>query len=293
MNPRPEVDPELFPTGFLRLLALVPAATSRLHAGAAEGRRAALGEGGRTLFRGHRAYRPGDDLRRLDWRVAARLDQLMVRQFDVERDVVTEVWLDGSLSLGPFGGRTAAWRAAALAVAGGLCAGGRARLGVVREGRLEERVEVDAPGALRAVLVALSCEVPGARAGWVEALARLRARVKRGVRLMLVSDLLSRADPGVLSGLGGRGIRGALLHLRVPEVYAPKPGAPFLARDVESGAERVVALDGPAAARAAARAQAHADLWARHAAQVGLAYVPFAPGGDDEALLRRLALEVP
>ena len=57
------------------------------------------------------------------------------------------------------------------------------------------------------------------------------------------------------------------------------------------GEERLVALDAGAAARAAARAQAHADLWARHAAAVGLAYLPFAPGQDEETLLRRLALE--
>jgi uncharacterized protein (DUF58 family) len=287
----PAVDPDLFPPGFLRLLAMAPAAVRRLHAGAPDGRRAALGEGGRFLFRGHRAYRPGDDLRRLDWKVEARLGVQMIREYDVERDLLTEVWLDGSASMGLCGGRTAAWRAAALAAALGVGEGGRARLGVLRDGAAEVRAEVGAPGEMRAVLAALSRETTGGRAEWAKALPRLRARLTRGVRLVLVSDLLSRADPGVLSTFGGRGVRGALLHLRVPEVNAPAPSAPFLARDVESGTERLVALDAEAAARVAARAQAHADLWARHAASVGLRYLPFAPGGDDEALLRRLALE--
>jgi uncharacterized protein (DUF58 family) len=291
MDAAPAVDPDLFPPGFLRLLSMAPAAVRRLHAGAPEGRRAALGEGGRFLFRGHRAYRAGDDLRRLDWKVEARLGVRMVREYGVERDVLTEVWLDGSASLGLFGGRTAAWRAAALAVALGLGEGGRARLGVLRDGAVDVRVEVGAPGEIRAVLAALTREGTGGRAEWARALPRLRARLARGVRLVLVSDLLSRADPGILSLFGGRGVRGALLHLRVPEVNAPPPTAPFLAHDVESGAERLVALDAEAAARVAARAQAHADLWARHAASVGLRYLPFAPGGDDEALLRRLALE--
>lgn|GEM_PF-1771283 len=288
---RAEVDGDLFPSGFLRLLSIVPAALRRLYAGVPDGRRAALGEGGRFLFRGHRAYRPGDDLRRMDWRVEARLGRQMVRQFDVERDLVTEVWLDGSASLGPLGGRTAAWRAAALAVAVGVGEGGRARLGVVREGRLEPRSEAASVGELRETLVALSREHPAGRAGWAEALPRLRARLPRGARLVLVSDLLSRADPGVLSTFGGRGLKGALLHLRVPEVNAPARGTPLLMRDAETGVERVVALSSGAAARAAARAQAHADLWARHAASVGLRYLPFAPGQEEEALLRRLALE--
>lgn len=286
------IDPDLFPPGFLRLLTVLPAALRRLQAGRAQGRRAALGEGGRFLFRGHRAYRPGDDLRRLDPRVEARLGVRMVREFDVESGRLTEVWLDGSASLGPYGGRAAAWRAAALALAVGVAHGGRGRLGILSEGRPALRLTIDAPGGMREALETLSAEVPAGRALLAEALPRLRARLERGARLVLVSDLLSRADPGVLSGLAGRGLKGALLHLRVPEVNAPAPAPPFLARDAETGAERWVALDGPAAARLAARAQAHADLWARHATTVGLVYVPFAPGGSEESLLRRLALEM-
>ncbi|MDA1196270.1 MAG: DUF58 domain-containing protein, partial [Planctomycetota bacterium] len=129
MNRTPTIDPVLFPGSFLRLLAVVPGAMRRLHAGVADGRRAVRGEGGRFLFRGHRAYRPGDDLRRVDWRVEARLGRLAVRQFDAERDVRTEVWLDGSASLGPCAGRGAAARAAALCCATGLGEGGRGRLG--------------------------------------------------------------------------------------------------------------------------------------------------------------------
>lgn len=288
----PRVDPELFPASFLRLLALAPAAVRRLHAGVPDGRRAALGEGGRFLFRGHRAYRPGDDLRRIDWRVEARLGVRMVREFDVEQDLLTEVWLDGSASLRVGGAWPAAARAAALALAVGLAGGGRARLGVLRAGAVRLCAEAAGPEELTGVLAALSAEAPSERLGLAEALPRLRARLPRAARLVLVSDLLSRADPGVLAGFGGRGLRGALLHLRAPEVHAPPAGAPFLARDVESGEERWVALDGPAAARVAARAQAHADLWARHAVAVGLAYLPFAPRTEPEALLRRLALDV-
>jgi len=35
-----------------------------------------------TVMRGERAYQPGDPWKRIDWRVAARTDELMVRQFD-------------------------------------------------------------------------------------------------------------------------------------------------------------------------------------------------------------------
>lgn len=290
-EPLPAHGPELFPEAFLRLLGALPRAVRRGRAGLPGGAVAAAAEGGRFLFRGHRAYRPGDDLRRLDWRVAARLGRLCVREFDVEREPRAEVWLDASASMGPCGGRAAAWRAAALAVAVELAAGARVRLGVVRAGVLEPLLEVEGGGAMREVLAALARTPAAGRAGWAQALPRLARRLPRGARLVLVSDLLSQAGPAGLWALGGRGIRGLLLHLRVPEVHAPAAGGTLRVRDAEGGATRVVRLDREAAARVAARAQAHVARWARHAQAVGLSCVPFAPGQDEEALLRRLVQE--
>lgn len=289
----PAVDPALFPGAFLRLLSVVPAAVRRLHAGVADGRRAVRGEGGRFFFRGHREYRPGDDIRRIDWRVEARLGKLEVRQFDAQKDVLTEVWLDGSASMVPCDGRGPSARAAALCCATGLGEGGRIRLGVIRDGKPERLLEAAEPGHMRAVLEALSREEPGGRANLADALPHIARQVPPGARFLLVSDLLTRTDPGVLHAFAGRAVRGALLHLRVPEIHAPAPGATIRAHDVESGAVRTVRLDERAAARIAARARAHTDLWAHHAHSVGLLYVPFAPSGSPEALLRRLVLEVP
>ena len=289
----PAVDPELFPGSFLRLLSVVPAAVRRLHAGVADGRRAVRGEGGRFFFRGHREYRPGDDIRRIDWRVEARLGRLEVRQYDAQKDVLTEVWLDGSASMGPCAGRAPSARAAALCCATGLGEGGRVRFGILRDGRPERVLEASEPGHIRAVLEAISREAPGSRADLATALPKLARQVPHGARFMLVSDLLTRTDPGVLHAFAGRAVRGALLHLRVPEIHAPAPGATIRAHDVESGAVRTVRLDDRAAARIAERARAHADLWAHHAHSVGMLYMPFAPSGSPEALLRRLILEVP
>lgn len=287
------IDADLFPASFLRLLSIVPAAVRRLHAGVADGRRAVRGEGGRFFFRGHREYRPGDDLRRVDWNVEARLGRLQVRQFDAQKDVLTEVWLDGSASMRPCGGRAASARAAALCCATGLGEGGRVRLGILRDGAPRTIAEASEPGHMRQILVALTREAPDGRADLARGLPRLQQALPRGARFLLVSDLLSRADPGVLHRLAGRAVRGALLHLRVPEITAPEPGVTIVAKDVESGARRTVALDAGAAARIAARANAHADLWAHHARTVGLLYLPVAPNLSPETLLRRLVLEVP
>jgi uncharacterized protein (DUF58 family) len=289
----PVIDDDLFPPAFLRLLAVIPAAVQRLRACSSEGRRVAPGHGGRFLFRGHRAYRPGDDLRRVDWRVAARLDRLLVRQFDAERDLLTEVWVDGSASMAPYGGRVKSARAAALACAVGVAAAGRTRLGVVREGGARVLLEASHPGHLTAILRALTAEVPAGRADLAEALPRLVRRLPRAARFLWISDLLSRTDAGVLHAFSGRGLRGGVLHLRVPEVTAPEPTGRTSFRDVETGEVRSVLLDAAAAGRVAERAKAHADRWAHHANAVGLRYLPFAPSTSDEALLRRIVEDVP
>ena len=75
--------------------------------------------GSSTEFRDYRPYAPGDDLRRLDWRVFARTDRYYLRTHNQETNSVCHLFLDGSASMG-FGARQskldyASYFAAALA----------------------------------------------------------------------------------------------------------------------------------------------------------------------------------
>jgi uncharacterized protein (DUF58 family) len=271
----------------------VPGLVRRLRSGAAAGARASGVAGGAFLFRGHRAYRAGDDLRRVDWGVYGRTGRVMVREYEAERDVRTEVWVDGSASSGPFRGWPALARATAVACAIGVSGGGPYRLGVLRGTEAETLLEGDDPAGLRDALIALSGESPAGRFEAGPGLARLRARMPPRARFFLASDLLVPDEPSALDRFAGRGAFGALLHLRVPEVTAPEPGALWDARDAETGEARTVRFTPELCARVVARAAAHADRWARRARRVGLAYVPFAPATPAEDLVRRLAFEVP
>ncbi len=49
-----------------------------------------------TVTRGVRSYEPGDPWKRIDWRVAARTDELMVRQFDTVTPLSVLFILDGA-----------------------------------------------------------------------------------------------------------------------------------------------------------------------------------------------------
>ncbi|MFB6297322.1 MAG: DUF58 domain-containing protein [Salinirussus sp.] len=55
------------------------------------------GEG--LLFADYRRYSPGDDTRRIDWKLFARTDELYVKEFEVERSLTVHVLLDASGSM--------------------------------------------------------------------------------------------------------------------------------------------------------------------------------------------------
>lgn len=50
-------------------------------------------------FAEHRAYQPGDDLRFMDWKVAARADKWLIKQYEEETDVRATVVVDVSKSM--------------------------------------------------------------------------------------------------------------------------------------------------------------------------------------------------
>ncbi len=56
--------------------------------------------GGSAEFHEHRAYAPGDDMRRIDWAAYARTGEPILKLFRAEEDVVARLVCDASASLG-------------------------------------------------------------------------------------------------------------------------------------------------------------------------------------------------
>ncbi len=50
-------------------------------------------------FAQHREYAPGDDTRRVDWKVWSRTDRYFVKQYEEETNLTTSILLDGSESM--------------------------------------------------------------------------------------------------------------------------------------------------------------------------------------------------
>ncbi len=74
-------------------LATVP------HSAGIAGKRLGRHTGNALEFAEYREYQPGDDLRRLDWSVYARSEQLMVKLFREEIDPRCDLILDHSASM--------------------------------------------------------------------------------------------------------------------------------------------------------------------------------------------------
>jgi len=68
-------------------------------AGAAAGRHASNLPGVGLEFAQYRGYQPGDDLRRVDWKLLARSDRFFVREAEADTALPVRIALDGSASM--------------------------------------------------------------------------------------------------------------------------------------------------------------------------------------------------
>lgn len=63
------------------------------------GQHRSLRKGSSSDFAQHRAYQPGDDLRRIDWRVLGRTDRFYIKEFEADTNASVLFGLDASASM--------------------------------------------------------------------------------------------------------------------------------------------------------------------------------------------------
>ena len=86
-------------TGFYDALSRLTLRMSHKSSLNSAGNRKSLRKGNSTEFSDFREYMPGDDLRRMDWNVYARLDKLYIREYMEEKEAVVSVLIDTSASM--------------------------------------------------------------------------------------------------------------------------------------------------------------------------------------------------
>ena len=175
-------------------------------------------------FAEHRPYQPGDDLRYLDWRILARADRWVVKQFEEETNLRATIVVDVSRSMAWSG---AATRLTKLAYAEHLVAAlsllllrQRDAVGLVR---FDDRVRSALPPRSRRaqwqrILAALTDPAAGRGSDAPAGLAQAARLVRRRGLVVLVSDLLLDPDTvgRALRELRAVGHDVAVLHVMDP-----------------------------------------------------------------------------
>lgn len=222
----------------------------RARSGAA-GEHAAKRRGGSAEFQEHRAYEPGDDLRRVDWLAYARTGQPVVKLFRAEEDTVVRLLLDASASL-DFGDPPKIEVARRLAAAFGYMAlAGSQRAQVLVAGARPEATGLSRAsnarrgrGGLAALLRDLGRDEPSGRVDLARAIDDVMARSSRPGMLVVLSDFF---DAGPVTAALGRaraaGHDVALVQVVDRAEIQPNYEGDFSLVDAETGATVEVTMD--------------------------------------------------
>lgn len=161
--------------------------------------------GASTRYAEHRAYQPGDDLRKLDWRAYARTDRDMVRHFEHESQLRAHLLMDcsGSMDFGDGSEHKAHFAASLLATfAYALIQRGDAVGCSLFSRSISDGLPARAqPSQLKAILglLAQGREASG-ETQLAPTLSTLLARLPRRSLVIVASDLLD-FSAGALDGL--------------------------------------------------------------------------------------------
>lgn len=239
----------IFDETTLRKLNALTLVANRVRAGGLRGERRSSKRGSSIEFADFRNYVPGDDLRRLDWNIFARLDRPFIKLYEDEEDLAVYTLLDGSASMdwGPGAENKFAY---GLRLAGALGAialsGGEPFRFELLAGRSRRTTFGPARGSGQVMRYLAALEQSTASGGTAlnEALLDFTLAARRPGLLFLISDLLDPA--GCQNGLNrllAKGHQVVVLHLLAPEELDPTFSGDLKLRDVELDAPQEVTLD--------------------------------------------------
>jgi uncharacterized protein (DUF58 family) len=199
-----------------------------------EGRQTTARSGGAVEFLDHRAYRQGDPLQHIDWRLYARNEQLMVRRFAKETALLCDVIIDGSASMGFYGKGCAAAGLAALFAQSALNGGFTLQTSILTEGI----VKLDPPEN------PLQWDIPDFDHGIqvFDLLQQTQPDFFRNGLKIFISDLLFETPPEkVMEVLGGKNC--IIIQLLGQEELFPAVSGPVTLTDPESGKIKMLHAD--------------------------------------------------
>ncbi len=246
----PETD-LLLPEAVRRRLDALMLTARKIRAGAMKGERRSIKRGTSIEFADYRNYTPGDDLRKLDWNVYARLDKPYIKLLEDEEDLAVHLLLDTSASMNwsppdkPDENRLLfAQRLMAGLGYVSLSTGDRLTLTALNTGGLSQFGPARGRGQTVKMLRYLHTLQTS---GTTDLNAMVRAfalREKRPGLVFLLSDLFSPA--GYIDGINtllAKGHEVVLLHVLADDELNPPLAGDLRLIDVETGQAQEVTID--------------------------------------------------
>jgi uncharacterized protein (DUF58 family) len=236
----------------LRKLNKLSLVASRVRAGQMKGERRSVRRGTSIEFADYRNYTRGDDLRRLDWNVFARLERPFIKLFEEEEDLAVYLLLDASASMDwPREGDadhhkfTFAQRLIAGLAYISLGTGDRLQVASLGGRRMNA---LWGPSRGRGYTLGLLDFIGGLEAGNAidlnTALRDYAIRATRPGLCMIVSDLMSSTGyQDGLATLQSRGHEIALIHTLSPDEVNPPLTGDLQLLDIESNVTQDVSID--------------------------------------------------
>lgn len=275
-------EPLLAPA-FLDRLERLQLGTRRRLAGRFGGEHPSPRKGTSLDFADHRTYHPGDDFRRIDYHLYARLDVLLVKLYEAEDDLHLRLLVDTSASMGQWGKLEQAKR---IAAALGFVALVRRDPVTVHTFPLDRPAprfaSRNAAGALFAHLAALEAAGP---TPFATAALHLLSRAGPTGMTLLVSDLLTPEWEAGLRRLPGRGGDLIVVHLLAREELQPDLVGDLDLEDVEDGSRVAVSLSPETLTRFRRSAGEWCDRVAAAVHRSGAAYLRLHADDDLERTL--------
>ncbi|MBM4422534.1 MAG: DUF58 domain-containing protein [Chloroflexi bacterium] len=281
----------LFDESTLRKLDQLALVAGRVRAGQMKGERRSTKRGMSIEFADYRDYVRGDDLRRVDWNVYARLERPFIKLFEEEEDLAVHVIVDASRSMNwppdSMSGdadsakqRNKFQYAVHLAAALGhiaLAAGDRLTVTAITGGGLPTTRfgPTRGRGGTARMLKFLGDLKPEGLTDLDGALRNYVIASHRAGLAFVITDLFSPAGyQSGLSALQSKGHEVGLIHVLAPEEVDPPLAGDLQLLDVETGDPQDVSVDGPLRDLYKRRVQSWRDEIEAHCLKRGAHYVP-------------------
>ncbi len=244
----------LFDEKTLRKLERVTLVASRVRAGVMKGERRSTKRGTSIEFADYRNYTRGDDLRRVDWNVFARLERPFIKLLEEEEDLAVHLMIDASESMNwprensvDRNADEVKFRFAQRVLAGlaYISLGSGDQLTVTALG---DQNVVWGPYRGRGYTLSLLDFIARLKtAGTTDLNGALKSYALRGARpglCLLISDMLSPTGyQDGLATLQGRGYEVGLIHVLAKDEVEPQLAGDLQLVDVETGAGQDVSVD--------------------------------------------------